>query len=832
MEKIEHNVAEPVQNVDIQHTKLEFSKGMKKIQLKLDWFFLQKGFVLFIVGFLLGRALILSHLTPFALPFFAAVYVVRRDRSPLALLGLLTGALTLSISNISNTFLAAIVFLLLFKLSQKFRTDDIKAVPFFVSGTLLLVNLGFDYVQQGQYLSIFNGAMALVEASLGFILTYIFIQSVPLITVSRRRKSLKTEEVVSLIILLSSVMTGTIGWAIYSLSIEHILSRYLVLLFSFIAGATVGSTVGVVTGLIFSLANVSSFYQMSLLAFSGLLGGLMKEGKKIGAAIGLLIATLLIGMYGDSDSSLTKTLYESGVAILLLFLTPQSLTRKIAKHIPGTQEYSQEQQQYMKKIRDVTASRVSQYSSVFQALSNSFKQIEEQFGPEDEQKELDFFLSNVTEKTCQTCFKKEQCWARNFDQTYELMKSVMTEVDQGQNTISPQLTRELDKHCVKGKKVQNAIYEELTYYQANLKLKKQVQESRKLVADQLFGVSEVMGDFAKEIIKERENHHLQEEQILDALQEFGIEIDNVEIYSLEQGNVDIDMTLPYSGKHGEAEKLIAPMLSDILDENILVQKEDCVGYPSGYCYVTFRSAKKYVVETGAAHAAKGGGLVSGDSFSMIELGAGKYAVAISDGMGNGERAHYESNETLRLLQKILESGIEEEVAIKSVNSILSLRTNDEIFSTLDLAIIDLQDASSRFLKIGSTPSFVKRGDKVVKIEASNLPMGMFYEFDVDVVTEHLKAGDLLIMMSDGVFEGPKHVENYDMWMKRKIKDITSTDPQEVADIIMEEVIRTRAGQIDDDMTVVVSKIKHNTPRWASIPINKATLSKKKRKSIS
>ena len=51
-----------------------------------------------------------------------------------------------------------------------------------------------------------------------------------------------------------------------------------------------------------------------------------------------------------------------------------------------------------------------------------------------------------------------------------------------------------------------------------------------------------------------------------------------------------------------------------------------------------------------------------------------------------------------LLQKILQSGIEERVAIKSVNSILSLRTTDEIFSTLDLAMIDLQNASAKFLK--------------------------------------------------------------------------------------------------------------------------------------
>jgi stage II sporulation protein E len=189
-------------------------------------------------------------------------------------------------------------------------------------------------------------------------------------------------------------------------------------------------------------------------------------------------------------------------------------------------------------------------------------------------------------------------------------------------------------------------------------------------------------------------------------------------------------------------------------------------------------------------------------------------------MGNGERAHYESNETLQLLQKFLQSGIEEKVAIKSVNSVLSLRTTDEIFSTLDLAMIDLQNASTKFLKIGSTPSFIKRGNKIIKIESSNLPMGILQEFEVDVVSQQLKAGDLLIMMSDGVFEGPKHVENYDAWMKRKIQELETNDPQEVADLIMEEVIRSRSGLIEDDMTVTVAKIKHNTPRWASIPVEK------------
>ncbi|AGX02116.1 stage II sporulation protein E [Bacillus infantis] len=819
MEKAEQTVMDPAGEVDFNGSKLELAKGLHKFQMKMEAFFIKKGYILLLIGFLLGRALILAKLTPFSLPFFAAVYLIKRDKAPLALIGLTAGAFTLSMMNAASVFGICFIFLFAFRVSKKWLKNEVRALPVYTFFVLAIGKIAEAYIVSGQ-LSLYDAMMAGVEASLGFILTLIFLQSLPLLSISKRRQSLKTEEIVCLIIMLASVMTGTIGWSVYDLSVEHILSRYLVLLFAFVAGATVGSTVGVVTGLIFSLANVSSFYHMSLLAFSGLLGGLLKEGRKLGVACGLLIATLLIGMYGEGTGTLLKTVLETGAATVLFFLTPQALTGKLARHIPGTPEYAAEQQQYMRKMRDVTAQRVAQFSTVFQALSKSFSSHDNPIDWDGEEREMDYFLSNVTEKTCQTCFKKDHCWARNFDTTYEYMKEIMHEMDAQQGTVSGRLTREWEKHCTRSKKVLETMHQELTFYQANLKLKKQVQESRRLVADQLLGVSEVMGDFAKEIQRERENHHKQEESILDALQGFDIQIEQVEIYSLEQGNVDIDMTIPYCRGHGECEKLIAPMLSDILGETILVNSEECSTFGSGSCYVTFRSAKAYAVETGVAHAAKDGGLISGDSYSTIELGGGKYAIAISDGMGNGERAHIESKETLQLLQKILQSGIEEKVAIKSVNSVLSLRTTDEIFSTLDLAMVDLQNAAAKFLKIGSTPSFIKRGGKVLKVQASNLPMGILQEFEVDVVSEQLKAGDLLIMMSDGVFEGPKHVENYDLWMKRKIHELKTEDPQEIADLIMEEVIRSRSGLIEDDMTVVVSKIKHNTPKWASIPVQK------------
>lgn len=788
-----------------------FEKGKQYVLRRLvRW---QVLFV--IVGFLLGRAVILAEIAPFALPFFAVVYWLKPEGRRLALIVLLAGALTVGWQQPLFVASAVVVYSLLQKMIKRWQRDPVKMLPYTVFFTSAVVRTGQTYAVDGA-LPRTDMLLTGVEAGLSLVLTMIFLQSIPLLSARTFKRSLKHEEIICFIILLASVLTGTTDWAIQGLSVEHVLSRYFVILFAFVGGAAIGSTVGVVIGLILSLANVTGLYQMSLLAFSGLLGGLLKEGRKSGVGLGLLIGTLLIGLYGKGSTALPVMIWESAAAMILLVLTPKEASAKLASYIPGTKEHTLEQQQYLRKIRDVTASRVEHFSSLFRALAGSFS-YQGAASREDEEREVDLFLSNVTAETCQACFLKERCWQRNFNKTYDYMGQIMQEVEEKPELADPVLKKQWEQYCIKPNKVVDVIHKEMNQFNVHKKLKQQVQESRRLVADQLLGVSQVMGDFAREIQRERETHEFQEEQIVTELRDIGLEVRHIEIYNLEEGAIDIEMTIPYCEGRGECEKIIAPMLSDILGETIIVTKEEHAPYPNGVCQAAFGSAKDYEIEAGVASTAKGGAWVSGDSHSMIELGSGKYAIAISDGMGNGERAHQESNETLKLLQKVLKSGIDETVAIKSVNSILSLRTTDEIFSTLDLAMIDLQNAGAKFLKVCSSPSFIKRGNEVKMLKAENLPMGILHEFDVDVVGEQLKDGDILIMMSDGIYEGPKHVENHEAWMRRKIRELETNDPQEIADLLMEEVIRARHGRVDDDMTVVAARMRRHIPKWAAIP---------------
>ncbi|WP_116192575.1 stage II sporulation protein E [Paenibacillus taihuensis] len=774
-------------------------------------------FVLMAVGFLLGRAVILESLTPFAVAYFTVIYFLRRDMILPVALSIIAGSwLAVAPEPMWIAMEVAVVYLLLRGL-EAYERAELSYAPLLVFLSTMLVRL-FDNVIADK-LGWYELMMVGVEASLGFVLTLVFVQAIPVLTLTKKTSALKNEEIICLMIMLASIMTGAVGWFAGGLSIEHVLSRYMLLLFALVGGAPLGASVGVVAGLILSLADTSAIVQMSLLAFAGLLAGLLREGGKAAVAFGMLLGSSILTIYVGNQTDVMASTWESVIAAIMLMLTPKSMIRVISKYVPGTQEHVKSQHEYARRVRDVTAQRVSQFSEVFRQLSRSFGQfgnVDERGTTDEKEKReevVNHFMNIVADRTCSSCHRRELCWEGKFYETYKMMTGMMTAVQEGRRTTPKEVPREWSTHCIKTPQVLSVMLQQHEVYQNDQHWRRQLNESRQLVAEQLFGVSQVMEDLAREIKREGQQLHMQEEQIREALEGLGLSIQGIEIISLEEGNVEIEVYHTFGRGYDECRKIIAPMLSDVLGEPITVMSEQ---YPEkGAAIVVFGTAKAYEVETGVAGLAKGGDLLSGDSFSTVELGNGKFAVAISDGMGNGERAKQESSTALTILQQLLQSGMDEKLAIKSVNSVLLLRSSDEVFATVDVALIDMYSAKTTFMKIGSTPSFIKRGNEVIPITANNLPVGILQDIDIDLIRVQLHPGDTLIMMTDGIYDAPGHAVNKEMWMKRVIQEIRSDQPQEIADALLDTVVRYHKGDIVDDMTVVVAKVDKHQPEWAT-----------------
>ncbi|PKR77513.1 stage II sporulation protein E [Halalkalibacillus sediminis] len=783
-----------------------------------QWLFqvlFEKGWLIMMISFFLGRAVILTSLSPFALAFLATTIVVKRGLAFRVFLFLMAGAVSINTLQGLALLSSGLLFLFFYKW---FLSKAPHKTSLLITGTLLSSFIGRGAVLAVQdQLVIYDVAILTIEAVLSAFLVMIFLQSYPFLINDFRSRNLRIEEVICIVILSTAILSGLVGLTVSGVELGLVGSKYFVIVSAFIAGATVGSAIGVIVGLMLSLVSTFHLYQLSLLALAGLLGGLLKSTNKLGVSSGLFIASFLIGFYHVDTVSLLQIMTESALAAGLLLVTPNRWLKKIATFVPGTEESKEENDEYIQRVRNATAERVERFSEMFQVLSHSFDYFNQE-GKQLETSEVDEYLSRVTEKTCQTCLKKHSCWVNNFDRTYPVLQQTMQAIEQNDSSGANLQASKLKKFCVKSEQVMDQMRYELSYYQANKRLKEQVKESRKFVSEQLNGVSEVMNNFAKEMLKERQEHDWHEAEVRKMLNGLSIEIEHLEIYSIDKGNVDIEMTLYFQHYHGEAEKIIAPMLSDLLSEIIQVEYENPKDQRGGSRTFIFSSIKRYQLTTGVAHAAKNGNFLSGDSYLMLELGKSRFALAISDGMGNGERAYLESSDTLRLLKQILQSGIHEQVAIQSINSILSLRTSDEIYATLDLTIIDLQQPYANFLKIGATVSYIVRPGGVYTVESSNLPIGILDEFDVDPVHQPVKDGDIIVMLSDGILETANTIENREVWLKRKLREMETDHPQEIADLILEEAIRSNNGEITDDMTVLVAKINKSKPKWASFSI--------------
>ncbi|OEG00305.1 stage II sporulation protein E [Vulcanibacillus modesticaldus] len=788
---------------------------LKKLFRSLSNLFVKKLEIhILIMGLLLGRAMILNELSPFAIPFFAVMYQLKRSKLFFISLAILFGSNLAAYNYTDRVLFGMIIFLVIEKWLEKKRKIDLTYSPFIVAIAIFIPQIAlFSNNQANQF---YPWIMTGIESLLGFILTLIFVQAMPILIYKRENVTLNQEEIIALTIVLASVMSGTVGWTLNGYLIENMISRYFILIFALAGGSTIGATIGVVTGLILSLSNSNAIYQISLLAFAGLLAGLLKQANKIGVTIGFLLGTAILSVYIGNQDQILQSLSESIIAIIFFLLTPNNFLKGIAKFVPGTNEYHHYYQDYITGIRNITSKKIEQFANMFSQLANSFQDIS--ISPRLEQNEqVNHFINHVTKSNCDVCWKRKKCWDEEFFKTYNLITELMTTIESKEKFSKKDIPDSWSDKCVKSDQIAFQLLDIYESYSEHLYWKTQLEESRLLVAHQLFGVSQVMKDLATEINKGDKELKEQEQQIKDSLEMLGLSIRQVNVINLDEGNVEIEVIQPTCNGTEECTKVVAPLLSEVVGENIIVSKKECYGN-DGSCKMCLKSAKNYDVGIGYASAAKDGKWLSGDSFSTIEIGNGKYAIALSDGMGNGERAQKESKTTLELLRQLLRSGFDETFSIKTINSVLLLRSQEDIFSTLDLAIIDLFDGYTKFLKVGSTPSFIKRQDEIFMISASNLPVGIIQDIDIDSKEFSLKPGDLLVMLTDGIYDSPKQVVNKELWMKRMIQEIETNDPQEFADLILEKVVRDKKGVINDDMTVIVAKIEENKPDWSTIKI--------------
>ncbi|MBR5900385.1 MAG: SpoIIE family protein phosphatase, partial [Clostridia bacterium] len=218
-------------------------------------------------------------------------------------------------------------------------------------------------------------------------------------------------------------------------------------------------------------------------------------------------------------------------------------------------------------------------------------------------------------------------------------------------------------------------------------------------------------------------------------------------------------------------------------------------------YMLFKKSCPFDAVFGIARVTKEGSVKSGDTHSVIKICDDRFLVALSDGMGSGERAERVSSASLSLIESFYKAGLKSELILSTVNKLLAINS-DESFTALDVCIIDLKTCCADFIKYGSPYGFIIGENGVKIVEGNSLPLGILEELKPSVCSTSLAEENMVLLLTDGIsdaFGQADEIIDY-------LRSVPCLNPQTLADGILKKALELSGGKPADDMTALAVRV--------------------------
>ncbi|AOY75518.1 stage II sporulation protein E [Clostridium formicaceticum] len=763
----------------------------------------KKLILLNMIAFLLGRAGILQGLTPFGIGFFTAFNHKDRKYASLGITTLL-GIITVKgiYESVPYGITLGIVYLLFQYAMDLRKLKTLKAA--FISGfTYLTVSIIFLSFQP---FYLYDVMMVAFEALVIFVIVYIASYALPIMLESKNRKILSTEEIICVAILMAIGLTGIQEVSIFQLSLRNSIAILLTILFAYNGGTAVGASVGITLGLItsMSIAGIPPVV-IGIFGFSGLLAGIFKDTGKLGTGLGFLIGNAILTFYINGYYEVFIQFREIFLAFALFLLLPATWIQHLEKFTNNPKSIIYADQSHSERMKKQTYEKLMEFSGAFHELAATFEKISDKYEI-FEKDDLTNLIQEVANYTCSNCGMKRSCWEKNFNATYQSMADLLVLIETRDSIEVESLPEEIRKRCIHPQKVMEKMTHlyELNYL--DMTWKQQFIENRQLVGEQFKGVAEAVRHMAKDLSSETTFDIDLENDLYVALDKAGLSVKNIMVTDHQGGNLEITIEKNPCYHRESCINNFIPVISEAVGSKLVKKPGTCSYQRDGKgCSFTLVKANQYTAVTKVAKMTKAGNLLSGDTYTFMDIKDNQYLTAISDGMGTGDKAHRQSNATITMLEKMMEAGFDREVAIKTINSMLMLKSSEEIFSSLDMALLDLCNGRVDFVKIGSVQSFIKRSQTTVEtIHSSTLPIGILKDIQYNENVQKIEDGDFIVMVSDGILEVSK--EEGEQWLEDFLASTETRNPQDLADKILEKALNLNNNKVRDDMTVLVTKV--------------------------
>jgi len=690
------------------------------------------------------------------------------------------------VSIIINLELSISIILAFIPLSLLIHQDNKRSLNFLILSLVSLMSYCINTIFNIIELNIIYCLFILL-----FNLTFYTIYNKAIEINHHKKNFLFKEEIIAVLSVALNLSIGLFAIKYEFFNLGFVFALLLIMLLGIMTSKanTIGFSLITYFMLSYSGLNISG---IAMIPFIGVISAFLPQKNTYLKTFVFFILSPFLYYLGYLSGDILHVFISCAIATTLFYMTSVNYSDKILNLLVPKYEESKYYQIYVENFREEVSQRLLNFAELFNAFAS--KSVE----TNNELVIVDEAIDEMIDKHCKNCLKKELCLNSNHIKTYNYFSQLLKE---GESVLSTDKKRFLDlfgMFCLNAFDVINTAIE---LNQEYLLGSKKQNTSNVIFQSQLQGLSRILQDYAIEVNTDLECETIKVEKMRDKMIKLGINITFLKVNSIKKNNVDIDLGI--RDYKADQDQLICSLINDLLKEEVdLITIKD----KKTIHKLKVISKQIFELEFGTSYIGKDGSRISGDNFLKSDMHNGNTVIALSDGMGNGYSAHIESKSTLELLNKMLTTGADDHTAVSIINTLLSLKEYNERFSTLDYITINKSLGTIDFFKIGSAPSFIIRGNKVIRINNDNLPMGVSKE--IDKISFDLETNDIVVIVSDGVVERFNNINKFE---KIIVQMIRNTSIQMAHDIIR-AAITEYGGKIVDDMTAIIVKVNPNKNR--------------------
>lgn len=603
-----------------------------------------------------------------------------------------------------------------------------------------------------------------------------------LLDVRPTRKHLMPEERIGLLIFAVAAQAGL--YALWPpLGMTAAWSAVLIM-----AGA--GSQTAAATGLSAGTALLmsgGSASQMAVLGVCGLAVGMLPQRRKWQLAVVLPFAAatgvfLLNISYIDALCTLA--------ADALFLAAPEHLLQHIRMWIEGDRFSACDPDRLAVRLRAESERKL-------RALSAAFGEMAERYRLPIEVPDEQSLIAEMRSALCEGCSNYAECWAGDDNRAVRFLCQLISAAIEwanaapGEPLFHDEMPPDVLRICRRGRAVPTRLGVLLEEFAQKRKTELKRGATHQLISAQFMQAQMLLCGMADKQSEPVRIRGQQAARARAALDRAGVEVrDVMALRGARQ--MEIIATLKTGRWSPQLAAQASLQLSRVFGRNY-VPGESC-----GMTEMKFIRQAQLRATAAAATRARTKGVACGDFALTRMLDGDRLLLMLCDGMGSGEDAARESAQTARLLSEFLAAGVSEELALETVNELMLARSDTDMFATVDFCVIDLNSGEARFSKLAASKSMIVRKEGIIEVEGGRLPLGILEKVRPERQIVRLRAGDVVVMATDGVMDGIDAQPLNDCLHKG-----LHMPPQMLANALLDAAAQAR---YPDDATALVARI--------------------------